>query len=135
MTAHEFLGQLTEKGLHVTVEPGGVLAIRPARLLTLEGRVLARVLKPDLVRELSPAPLIRDVIELRAAYRDCFTLTAAEADGQPVAPAEGEALYQAITKLTDDVGPAYAEVLLREERRRFEKETGGCGFCGGLPYH
>lgn len=72
--------------------------------------------------------------ELRQAYRQWFTLTVGEANGRRVSPAEAQALYQQIVRLTDDIGPVFADAILADEARRFRAATHRCGLCGGPPH-
>ena len=72
--------------------------------------------------------------ELRDAYRQWFSLAVAEADGRRVTPAEAQALYQQILRLTDDTGPLFADAILADEARRFRAATNRCGLCGGPPH-
>jgi cytochrome P450 len=72
--------------------------------------------------------------ELRQAYRRWFSLTIAEADGRRVAPAEAQALYQQIVRLTDDAGPLFSDAILADEARLFRAATNRCGLCGGPPH-
>jgi hypothetical protein len=69
---------------------------------------------------------------LRAAYRRCFTLVVAEADGERIDAREAQAVHQHIIRLTDDAGPLWADAVFAEELRRFRWETARCGLCGGL---
>jgi hypothetical protein len=69
---------------------------------------------------------------LRAAYRRCFTLVVAEADGERIDPRDAQRVHQEILRLTDDAGPLWADAVFAEELRRFRWETARCGLCGGL---
>jgi hypothetical protein len=69
---------------------------------------------------------------LRVALRRWFRLTVAEVDGRRPGAEEVESLRQEILKLEDETGPAYAGPVLREEARRFQRETARCGWCGNL---
>ena len=80
-----------------------------------------------------PSPSHRNITAtLRAAYRRCFTLVVAEADGERIDPATAQALHQQIIRLTDDAGPLWADAVFADELRRFRWETARCGLCGGL---
>jgi hypothetical protein len=76
-----------------------------------------------------PAP-----ITLRRAYRECFDLTVAEADGRPVTQERAQALLQEIARWRDDAGPMFADAIYADELRSFQTTTGRCGLCGGLPH-
>ena len=138
--AAEILCRLSRLGCRVTVQGGTirleVLAKLPADLLEV-----ARAHKPDLLKLLAerhrhPAKAVgtergNQLGALRLAYKRTFMLTVAEADGVAVPPGAGEALYQEILRLTDEVGAVAAETLMREAQQAFEQRTGRCGFCGG----
>jgi hypothetical protein len=95
---------------------------------------------PDLRAELVAAkPAVLAVLRataptvaLRAAYRRCFTLVVAEADGERIDPRDAQAVHQEILRLTDDAGPLWADAVFADELRRFRWETARCGLCGGL---
>jgi hypothetical protein len=86
--------------------------------------------KPEVLRLLAATPT--PTHHLRIALRRWFALTVAEVDGQRPAAGEVEGLRQEILKLEDEAGPAVAEVLIRQEARRFRWETARCGWCGNL---
>jgi hypothetical protein len=98
------------------------------------------VTPPDLRAELVAAkPAVLAVLRataptvaLRAAYRRCFTLVVAEADGERIDPATAQSVHQQIIRLTDDAGPLWADAVFADELRRFRWETARCGLCGGL---
>jgi hypothetical protein len=90
---------------------------------------------PDEFNELTKKPAARSeapTAALRAAYRQCFTLTVAEAIGAPPDLDAAQALHQQILRLTDDAGPLWADAVFADELRRFRAETGRCDLCGGL---
>jgi hypothetical protein len=95
---------------------------------------------PDLRAELVAAkPAVLAVLRataptvaLRAAFRRCFTLVVAEADGERIDPRDAQAVHQHIIRLTDDAGPLWADAVFADELRRFRWETARCGLCGGL---
>ena len=84
--------------------------------------------RPDSV----PRSRVPATVVLRQAYRRWFELTVAEADGQRIPPAEAQALYQEIIRLTDEAGPLWAEAVYADEFQRFRRETARCGLCGRL---
>jgi tubulysin polyketide synthase-like protein len=98
------------------------------------------VVPPDLRAELVAAkPAVLAVLRataptvaLRAAYRRCFILVVAEADGERLDPRAAQRVHQEIIRLTDDAGPLWADAVFAEELRRFRWETARCGLCGGL---
>jgi hypothetical protein len=98
------------------------------------------VLPPDLRAELVAAkPAVLAVLRaaaptvaLRAAYRRCFALVVADADGGRIDPRDAQSLHQEIIRLTDDAGLLWADALFADESRRFRADTGRCGVCGGL---
>jgi hypothetical protein len=91
---------------------------------------------PDELNELTKKPPspghVNITAALRAAYRRCFTLVAAEADGERLDPHDAQAVHQEILRLTDDAGPLWADAVFADELRRFRWETARCGLCGGL---
>src|SRR5215813_6865757 len=138
--AREILGRLSELGCRVTAQ-GGTLRLEVVAMLPADLLEAARAHKPDLLKLLEERQCLRaepfgtaresPLGTLRAAYQRTFMLTVAEADGVAVPPGAGEALYQEILRLTDEVGPVVAETLMREAQQAFEQRTGRCGFCGG----
>jgi hypothetical protein len=91
---------------------------------------------PDEFNELTkkpPRPTHGNITAtLRAAFRRCFTLVVAEADGERIDPRAAQAVHQEILRLTDDAGPLWADAVFADELRRFRWETARCGLCGGL---
>lgn len=91
---------------------------------------------PDEFNELTkkpPSPSHGNITAtLRAAFRRCFTLVVAEADGERLDPRDAQAVHQEIIRLTDDAGPLWADAVFADELRRFRWETARCGLCGGL---
>jgi hypothetical protein len=131
VTAAVLLQRLRDKGVEVRAD-GDRLRLSPASALLPEELEQAKVLKPDLIRLLVPRAAPSPAHPLRLAIRRWFALTVVEMDGRRPSPSEVEALRQEIFKLEDETGPAYAEVLIREEARRFRWETARCGWCGNL---
>jgi hypothetical protein len=75
---------------------------------------------------LAPTP----VPALRQALQQWYALTAREANGDVPTPAQARALLSEIRRLWDDVGPAFAEVVSRQEARAYFQETRRCPHCG-----
>jgi hypothetical protein len=84
--------------------------------------------------ELTSPPPQTPAHSLRVAIQRWFALTVAEMDGQRISPRDVETLRQEIFKLEDETGPTFAEALIREEARRFRRETARCGWCGNLAH-
>jgi len=59
-------------------------------------------------------------------------MTARQADGGLPTIEEARALLSEIRRLWDDVGPAFAEAVERQEARAYSRETGCCPHCGEL---
>ena len=91
-----------------------------------------RAHKADVLALLTSASQLAPTAALRAAYRRCFTLVVAEADGERIDPRDAPAVHQHIIRLTDDAGPLWADAVFADELRRFRWETARCGLCGGL---
>jgi hypothetical protein len=110
---------------------------RARQLASARGAVRpAGAVPPDEFNELTkkpPHPNHVDVTaKLRAAFRRCFTLVVAEADGERIDPRDAQAVHQEILRLTDDAGPVWADAVFADDLRRFRWETARCGLCGGL---
>jgi hypothetical protein len=111
---------------------GDRLRITAPHALPLELLDALRAHKADVLALLAPPPRPAPTAALGVAYRRWFALTVAEADGTPTDPAEAATLHQRIVRLTDDAGPLWADAVFANELRRFRRETGRCGLCGGL---
>ena len=108
---------------------GDTLVLAPGGAMPPDLRAQLVAAKPAVLAVLrAPAP----TIALRAAYRRCFILVVAEADGERIDPRDAQAVHQQILRLTDDAGPLWADALFADELRRFRWETARCGLCGGL---
>jgi hypothetical protein len=141
----ELLGQLRTLKATVSVQ-GDKLCIEAPQALPDHVVAALRTAKPDLLAMLRtppspidlkpfPAPSTSPALALRETYRQWFSLTVAETDGhRGVSPAEAQALYQRIVRLTDDTGPLFADAIYADEARRFRIATNRCGLCGGLPH-
>ncbi len=90
----------------------------------------ARLSGRDPSREGPSPPPSTPVPALRRALRAWFAMTAREADGTLPTIEEARSLLSEIRRLWDDVGPAFAEAVERQEARTFYRETGRCPFCG-----
>ena len=117
----------------VTLEPAGDrLRVRPASALSAEELETLRQVKPEVLRLLAAQPTPTPAHHLRVALRRWFIMAMAEVDGLRPDPQTVEALHQDILRLEDETGYLFAQALIREERERFQQETGRCGLCGGL---
>lgn len=59
-------------------------------------------------------------------------MTAREADGDLPTPEEARTILSEVRRLWDDMGPAFAEAVERQEARAFHRETGRCPYCGDV---
>jgi hypothetical protein len=117
----------------VTLEPeGDRLRVRPASALSAEELETLRQVKPEVLRLLEAQSTPTPVHRLRAVLRRQFDLRVAEVNGEEPGDEEMEALRQETLKLADEIGPTFAEAVIREEARRFRWETARCGRCGTL---
>lgn len=134
MTAQEVLARVLEAGGQIIADPQRPrLLVPPAfKPLVTEHREALR----ELVRRgTTPAPRgttvgPTPVPALRGAVRRWFEMTAREADGHLPTPGMIRALLSDIRRLWDDVGPAFAQAVHREEARAFYRETRRCPLCG-----
>jgi len=125
------LERVRDLGIFIAAD-GGDLVLRPKGALPADLRAELLARKPEVLALLRPVPTPPTPPHwLRVALRRWFALTVAEADGQQPDPREVEMVRQQILKLTDETGPAFADVLTLEEARRFRRETGRCAWCGG----
>jgi hypothetical protein len=108
---------------------GDTLVLSPGGVAPPDLRAALVAAKPAVLAVLRAAA---PTVALRAAYRRCFALVVAEADGERLDPRDAQAIHQEIIRLTDDAGPQEADVIFAEELRRFRWDTGRCGLCGGL---
>jgi hypothetical protein len=108
---------------------GDALVLAPRGVVPPDLRAELVAAKPAVLAVLrAPAP----TVALRAAFRRCFTLVVAEADGERIDPRDAQHVHQEIVRLTDETGPLWADALFADTLRRFRADTGRCGLCGGL---
>jgi hypothetical protein len=119
------------RALGITIRADGdTLVLAPSGVVPPDLRAELVAAKPAVLAVLRATA--SPTVALRAAYRQWFVLTVAEADGARVDPAEAQALHQQILRLTDDAGPLWADAVFADTLRRFRSDTGRCGLCGGL---
>jgi len=94
----------------------------------VEARLSGR--EPSLAAPFAQDPKPTPVPALCQALRAFFAMTAREVDGDLPAPEEAQALLSEIRRLWDDVGPAFAKVVSREEAWAYYRETRRCPYCG-----
>ena len=111
---------------------GDTLVLSPAGVTPPDLRAALVAAKPAVLAVLRATAPTAPTAALRAAYRRCFTLVVAEADGERLDPRDAQAVHQEIIRLTDDAGPLWADAVFADELRRFRAETARCGLCGGL---
>lgn len=89
---------------------------------------------PDELNELTKKPPLpaAPTTMLRLVYRAQFRLAVDIVDGGKVDHDAVSNLRQQLVRLTDEVGPLWADALFADESRRFRADTGRCGVCGGL---
>jgi hypothetical protein len=78
-------------------------------------------------RATAPVALEPAEARYRAVARRVFYVAHLGPDADP---AEGDGLLGELAALTDDLGPARADVIRHEEARRWCAETGCCPWCG-----
>jgi len=76
------------------------------------------------------AEALAHVPALRQALRAWYAMTAGEADGALPTVEQARALLSEIRRLWDDVGPAFARAVERQEARAYYRDTGRCPYCG-----
>lgn len=132
MTPQELLARILDAGGQVIPDPHRPRLLVPSALkpLVAEHREALR----ELVRQFPPPmpPLPSPVPALRRALRAWYTMTASEADGDLPTVEEARILLSEIRRLWDDVGPAFAESVERQEARAYYREMGRCPFCGEI---
>ncbi len=132
MTPAEVLARVLEAGGRIIADPGRLrLLVPPAfKPLVAEHREALREL---ICQTGSPTTPSTPVPALRRALRAYFVLLARGTGGDPEATLkEARALLSEIRRLWDDVGPAFAEAVERQETRAYHRETGRCPYCGEI---
>ncbi len=131
MTAAEVLAKVLEAGGRIIADPGRTRLLVPPALkpLVAEHREALR----ELIRQTgSPTTPSTPVPALRRALRAWYDMTAKRADGNLPTIEQARALLSEIRRLWDDVGPAFAEVVERQEAWAYHRETGRCPHCGEI---
>lgn len=131
MLAVQLLEDLRRRGVTLIAD-GDRLRFRPREAVSPELRTLLAEHKAELLTFLKENPVSPStpIPALRQALREWYALTAKGADGDPPTPEEAQALLSEIRRLWDDVGPAFAETVSREEAMAWHRETKRCPLCG-----
>jgi hypothetical protein len=134
MITAKLLEDLCQRGVTLVAE-GNRLRYRPKEAVSPELKSLLAQHKAELLTLLKDnasesLPFPTPVSALRHALRQWYDLMAQEADGHLLTPEETRALLSEIRRLWDDVGPAFAESIHRQEAREHYQRTGRCPFCG-----
>lgn len=136
MTAQEVLAKVLGAGGRVVPDPQRLRLLVPPDLKSLvtEHREALRELLQSGPERKECRPEMRvlstPVPALRRALRAWYAMTAREADGNLPTPEEARALLSEVRRLWDDVGPAFAEAVARQEACTYYRETRRCPFCG-----
>jgi hypothetical protein len=127
VTPQEVLAKVFEAGGQIIPDPDRPRLLVPhdLRHLVAEHRAALR----ELVLRQQIGPPTTPIPALRRALRVYYALIPRD---DPRTLQEARMLLSEIRRLWDDTGPAFAEVVEREEARAYYRETGRCPYCGEI---